>query len=203
MKRLLPMLAMLLVYCGGPQKPTPSSVQSKPEIALEILTENEIQRFLKVLPTFVEIVNKEGKESLLNVSPDDAFTTLQEVGTLNRQMAALEAKLREAGMGWNEFWPTYAKTMLAYAAIIYDSMKAELQKSETEIKTQIAEIERMLKDPNVPEAQKEIFRQSLEAYKKNKEIHAEVDTFYAKVPTANKQIVRKYFLTLTNILKQD
>ncbi|MEO0156684.1 MAG: aminotransferase class V-fold PLP-dependent enzyme, partial [candidate division WOR-3 bacterium] len=155
-KLILSLFLTLFVFCGGPQGPVPGGAQQGPNIAFGTLTEGELQRFIKVLPTFIEIVEKEGKDIQLDVRPGDIMSAFQGMSILDKQIAALDSKLRAAGMGWNEFWPAYAKTMLAYAAIMLDSIKLEIQKSQAENQAQIRQMEELLKDPKIPEAQKNI-----------------------------------------------
>ncbi|MEO0123739.1 MAG: hypothetical protein ABIL69_07025 [candidate division WOR-3 bacterium] len=202
-KLILSLFLTLFVFCGGPQGPVPGGAQQGPNIAFGTLTEGELQRFIKVLPTFIEIVEKEGKDIQLDVRPGDIMSAFQGMSILDKQIAALDSKLRAAGMGWNEFWPAYAKTMLAYAAIMLDSIKLEIQKSQAENQAQIRQMEELLKDPKIPEAQKNAIKASLEAYKQSSQILNQVDTIYAKVPQANKDLVKRYFKTISDILNRD
>ncbi|MEO0095788.1 MAG: hypothetical protein ABIL46_05290 [candidate division WOR-3 bacterium] len=204
MKKII-LLAFIVFFisCGAPQGPVPSGVQQGPNIAFGTLTEGEIQRFIKVLPTFIEIAEKEGKDVQLDVGPGDIMSALQGISVLDKQIAALDSKLRAAGMGWNEFWPVYAKTMMAYAAIMLDSLRVEMQKGQAETQAQIRQMEELLKDPKIPEAQKNAMKASIEAYKQSNQILNQMDTIYAKVPQANKDLVRRYFKTISDILNRD
>jgi len=194
---------MFLIFCGGPQGPVPGGAQQGPNIAFGTLTEGEIQRFLKVLPTFIEIVEKEGKDLQLDARPGDIMSAFQGMSVLDRQIAALDSRLKAAGMGWNEFWPAYAKTMMAYSALLLDSLKVEMQKGMAENQAQIKQMEELLKDPKIPEAQKNAIKASLEAYKQSTQTLNQMDTIYAKVPQANKDLVRRYFKTINDILNRD
>lgn len=200
---ILSLFLVLFVFCGGPQGPAPSGGQQGPNIAFGILSEGELQRFIKVLPTFIEIAEKEGKDVQLDVRPGDIMSAFQGMSALDKQISVLDSKLRAAGMGWNEFWPAYAKTMLAYAAIMLDSLKLEIQKGQAQNQAQIKQMEDLLKDPKIPDAQKNAIKASLEAYKQSSQILNQMDTIYAKVPQTNKDLVRKYFKTISDILNQD
>lgn len=205
MKKLLVffLFIMLLIFCGSPQGPTPGPAQQGPNIAFGTLTEGEIQRFIKALPTFIEVVEKEGRETYFDVGPKDVLSAFQQMSILNREIATLDARMRAAGMGWTEFWPAYAKTMIAYTAIIYDSIKVELQKSKAKTQAELKQMEDLLKNPNLSESQKNAIKASMEAYQKSDQIFNQLDTIYAKVPQINKDIVKKYINTITEILKRD
>uniref|UniRef100_A0A7C6AG87 Uncharacterized protein n=1 Tax=candidate division WOR-3 bacterium TaxID=2052148 RepID=A0A7C6AG87_UNCW3 len=202
-KYIFSLFLMFLIFCGGPQGPVPGGAQQGPNIAFGTLTEGEIQRFLKVLPTFIEIVEKEGKDLQLDARPGDIMSAFQGMSVLDRQIAALDSRLKAAGMGWNEFWPAYAKTMMAYSALLLDSLKVEMQKGMAENQAQIKQMEELLKDPKIPEAQKNAIKASLEAYKQSTQTLNQMDTIYAKVPQANKDLVRRYFKTINDILNRD
>ncbi|MGQ9700856.1 MAG: hypothetical protein ACUVQT_00120 [bacterium] len=64
-----------------------------------------MQRLIKVLPTFIDIVEKEGKDIELGEKPGDLISAFQGMSMLNKEIATLDARLSAAGMGWNEFWP--------------------------------------------------------------------------------------------------
>ncbi len=194
---------LLFVFCGAPQGPAPAGSQPGVNIAYNTLSEPEIQRFLKVLPTFIDIVEKEGKDITLNAKPGDIMSAFQGMSLLNKQIASLDAKLSAAGMGWNEFWPAYVKTMLAYAAVLLDSLKveanAEMAKNEAEIK----KMEARLNDPKVSDAEKQMIKASVEAMKSMTQAFSQLDTVYAKVPQINKDIVKKHLNEINNILDRD
>ncbi len=192
-------LSLFFIRCGAPPPPTTTGQPGRIDIAYGPLTEGEIQRFIKVLPIFIEAVEKEGKEVYLKGEPGDLISAYQAIGLLNKEIAGLDAKLHAAGMGWNEFWPAYGKTMFAYTAIIFDSLKQEMKKNEAEIK----QMEARLNDPKVSEMEKNILKQSLEAMKSMTKTFGELDTVYAKVPPANKDLVRRYAREITNILDRD
>ncbi len=201
--RLSVFSVFLFVFCGAPQGPAPAGSQPGTDIAYGTLSESEIQRFIKVLPTFIDIVEKEGKDIELNAKPGDIMSAFQGMNLLNKQIASLDAKLSAAGMGWNEFWPAYAKTMFAHAAVLLDSLKiaakAEMTKSEAEIK----KMEVRLNDPKVADAEKQMIKSALEAMKSMTQTFSQMDTIYAKVPQGNKDLVKKYAATITNILDRD
>ena len=192
------------IYCGAPQQPG-QTVPSSPgaEVAYTQLSESELQRLLKVLPTFIDIIEKEGKEVELKGKPGDIMSSMQAMGMVNKQIAGLDAKLRAQGMGWNEFWPAYVKTMLAYGALLLDSLKVETQKEMAKNQSEIAKMEAKLNDPKVSETEKQMIKTSLEAIKSFQNMFAQIDTVYAKVPQTNKLIVNKYKNELDKLLDRD
>ncbi len=194
---------LFFVFCGAPQGPGQGGAQAGVNVAYSSLTESEIQRFIKVLPTFIDIVEKEGKDIQLDAEPGDIMSAFQGMSLLEKQISALDSKLRAAGMGWNEFWPAYAKTMLAYSAILMDSLKVEARQEMTENETEIKKMEARLNDPKVSEAEKQMLKTSIDAMKSMTQVFAQFDTIYAKVPQVNKDLVKKYLTTINNIIDRD
>lgn len=206
MKQLLLSLSCLVLFficCGAPQGPTPGTQQQGVNIAFNTLNETEVQRFIKVLPTFIDIVEKEGKDIELDARPGDMLSAFQGMSMLNKEIATLDARLSAAGMGWNEFWPAYVKTMFAYAAILLDSLKITAQQEMAKNEAEIKKMEAKLKDPKVSDAEKKMIKLSLDAMKTMNQAFSQVDTIYAKVPQMNKDIVKKYMAELNRILDRD
>ncbi|MEO0184255.1 MAG: hypothetical protein ABIL22_06365 [candidate division WOR-3 bacterium] len=194
---------LFFVFCGAPQAPTPGSVQSGVNVAYNTLTENELQRLIKVLPTFIDIVEKEGKDLQLDAKPGDIMSAFQGMSVLDKQISALDSRLRAAGMGWNEFWPAYAKTMLAFSAVLMDSLKTEAKQEMTKNEAEIKRLEARLNDPKVSDAEKKMIKASLDAMKSMTQVFSQLDTIYAKVPQINKDLVKKYMSTINNLLDRD
>lgn len=206
MKRLLLALGCIVLFficCGAPQGPTSGAQQQGVNIAFNTLSETEVQRFIKVLPTFIDIVEKEGQDIELDAKPGDMMSAFQGMSMLNKQIATLDARLSAAGMGWNEFWPAYAKTMIAYAAILLDSLKISAQQEMAKNEAEIKKMEAKLNDPKISEAEKQMIKASLDAMKAMTQAFTQMDTIYAKVPQMNKEIVKKYFSELSRILERD
>lgn len=190
---------LFFTLCGAPQPPATGGQPGRIDVAYGLLGENELQRLLRALPTFIEVIEKEGRDFDFKEDPGNLLSAYQSIALLNKEIAELDARLRTAGMGWNEFWPAYGKTMFAYTAILFDSLKGEMKKNEAEMKN----MESRLKDPKVSEMEKNILKQSLEAMKAMTKMWSDLDTIYAKVPQANKDLVKRYFKELTNILDRD
>jgi len=206
MKRFLLLsvfFVLFFIFCGAPPGPGPSSPQLGTNVAYSTLTETEIQRLIKVLPTFISIVEKEGKDIQLNARPGDIISAFQGMSLLNKQIATLDARLSAAGMGWNEFWPAYAKTMFAYSAILMDSLKTTAQQEMAKNEAEIKKMEARLNDPKISDAEKKMIKASLDAMKSMTQTFSQLDTIYAKVPQFNKDLVKKYLSTLNNILGRD
>ncbi|MGQ9533837.1 MAG: hypothetical protein ACUVTF_01200 [bacterium] len=158
---------------------------------------------IKVLPTFIDIVEKEGKDIELGEKPGDLISAFQGMSMLNKEIATLDARLSAAGMGWNEFWPAYAKTMFAYAAILLDSLKVATQREMAKNEIEIKKMEAKLNDPKISDTEKQMIKTSLDAMKAMKQTFSQMDTIYAKVPQLNKDLVTKYLNEINNILKRD
>jgi len=194
---------LFFIFCGAPQGPAVGGPQTGVDVAYGILTENEIQRFLRVFPTFVEIVEREGKEINLETQPGDIVSAFRGMSILNKEIVQLDSKLRAAGMGWNEFWPAYGKTMFAYTAILLDSLKVEAKKEMVKNEAEIKKMEALLNDPKIPESQKSAIKASLEAMKSATQTFNQFDTIYARVPQSNKELVKKYLKEINEIVNRD
>lgn len=206
MKRFLLLLGCFVLFfvcCGAPQGPTPGTQQLGVNAAYNTLAETELQRLIKVLPTFIDIVEKEGKNLELDAKPGDIISAFQGMSMLNKEIATLDARLSAAGMGWNEFWPAYVKTMFAYAAILLDSLKVTMQREMAKNETEIKKMEAKLNDPKISDTEKQMIKTSLDAMKAMTKTFSQMDTIYAKVPQLNKDLVTKYLNTINNILKRD
>lgn len=195
--------SLLFLFCGAPQEPTTMPTKTAQELYNAPLNESEMQRFLKALPVFLAEMKKVDKELSVSENSGELLASLQAYATLNKEIPGLDAKLRSAGMGWNEFWPVCAKTFMAFSAVMYDSGMAVVKKEMANKDAQIAQLEKQLKDPNIPESQKQVIRSSIEAFKSSLQIFSQMDTVFNKVPQINKALVKKYIKELSAILERD
>ncbi|HEC78096.1 MAG TPA: hypothetical protein ENI34_03015 [candidate division WOR-3 bacterium] len=186
------LMAFVFIFCGAPPEDrgaeTKTGVKTEEtgqDIIYQKLSESEIQRFIKVYPIARTEIEKAGKRLDLKKadSPLQGFSNL---AALNKEIAGLDAKMRAAGMSWEEFWPVFSKTWFAVIAV---KMGDKMDKSA-------AEMEKQLKDPKIPEAQKKLFKEVLENLKKTREM-------YAKVPQENKDLVEKYWDQLSGLFDID
>ena len=105
----------------------------------------------------------------------DAFKAMMgQYSTLHKQMPELDAKLRAAGMPWEEFWPALGKTYMAIGAVFVDSMlgqmKEQLQGQPEDVVKQMT--------------------QSMD----------EAQVAYKDVPQVNKDLIKKYMKELESVL---
>jgi hypothetical protein len=191
MKRLLCvslLFVLAIVFCGAPPEKTETPTtetgtgQSK---ALDVLTEAEIQKFLKVYPVVRD--DFEAASKRIEIKGDEnPIQALDKYATINKEVAGLDAKLTAAGMPWSEFWPVTAKVMAAVGAY---AMTTQLGQG-------LAEMEAQLKDPNIPEAQKEMIKGIMESLK-------EAQKAYAGVPKQNIDLIGKYWSDLEKLFNNE
>lgn len=187
---LLGMLSILLVaFCGAPpegETEVPAE-GSGVDVAYGTLTEAELQKFMKVFPVAKDEIEKSGKE--FESSDENIESWIGQFGKMNMEVAGLDAKLSAAGMPWKEFWPAFAKTWTASIAVMMEEEMGEMDEG-------MAEIEKQLKDPNIPDAQKEMMKAALGAMNEMKKISD-------KVPQSNKDVVKKHWDDLAKLFEMD
>jgi uncharacterized protein (DUF2267 family) len=177
---VMTLCALLVVFCGAPEeKPEAEKAEEKSETGFYYgtLSEGEITRFIKAMPAFKEAAADLNKE-LESIESAEAFMAMAgQYSTLHKQMPELDAKLRAAGMPWEEFWPALGKTYMAIAAVFMDSMMAEMKE---QMKGQ--------EDEMVKEMMKGV---------------EEANAFYKEVPEANKNVVKKHMKELETVLEME
>lgn len=170
----------LLLSCGAPadessaEKKISTQTDSK-DFAYEKLTEDELQRFIKVYPIARTEMEKAGKRLDLQKS-NNPLQGLNNLMTVNKEVAGLDAKMRVAGMSWVEFNKVFSKTWLAVAAY----------KIGDKLDQSVAQMENQLKNPKLSKEQKKLYKEMLDNIKQTKEL-------YAQVPAENKALVKKYW----------
>lgn len=185
---LLGLMGVLLVaFCGAPPEGETEVPTKGVDVAYGKLTEGELQKFMKAFPVAKDEIEKSGKE--FEGGDDDIESWIGQFSTMNQEIAGLDAKLAAAGMPWNEFWPAFAKTWTASIAVMMSEEMGEMEEG-------IAEIEKQLKDPNIPDAQKEMMKAALGAMQEMKKIAD-------KVPQDNKDVVKKNWDELTKLFEMD
>ncbi len=192
MKKLL-MLGLLSVlfvaFCGAPPegetKAEPTESKAGSEVAYGKLTEAELQKFMKAAPVAKKTIDESGKEFKSDEENWEGW--IGQFATMDKEVPGLNAKLTAAGMPWNEFWPAFAKTWMASIAIMMAEQMSEMEAS-------LVEIEKQLKDPNIPEAQKDMMKTGLNSMKQMKKIAD-------KVPQFNKNLVKKHWDEISKLLE--
>jgi hypothetical protein len=203
MRRWLTLFTVALLFaltCGAPPEETEKTTSEKSghEVAFESLTETELQKFIKVFPVFkaeAEKMERDWEPS------EDVGSWLQAFSERHKDIAELDAKLTAAGMSWNDFWPAYAKTTTAVAAVMFDSAMVEFKKEIEGQEGEAAELEAKLKDPNVSAQEKEMIRNALEMMKSAQQAVTESGEMYEAVPQTNKNLVKKYMNQLVEIFE--
>lgn len=198
----------LIISCGAPPEETKTEAEAKGEaektqedIAYEKLSEGEIQKFIKAFPIFKTEVEKQEEELEEIESDEDLGSWIQQFSQANNSIAGLDAKLAAAGMPWNDFWPAFAKTITAVAAVMFDSAMVEVKEEMEGQKGEIAELEAKLKDPNVSAQEKEMIKTSLEMMKSVQKTLEESAKTYENVPQINKDLVKKHWKQLVVIFE--
>jgi len=193
MKRLLSvslLFVIAIVFCGAPPDRTETETPTtetggKESYALEILTEAELQKFMKVYPKVRTEFEEAGKRIELK-EDDNPIQALDKYAAINKEVAGLDAKLTAAGMPWSEFWPVTAKVMAAVGAY---AMSTQLGQG-------LAEMEAQLKDPNIPAAQKEMIKGIMGSLK-------EAQKAYSGVPQQNIDLIGKYWADLEKLFENE
>jgi len=185
---LLALMSVLLVaFCGAPPESETEVPTKGIDVAYGKLSEGELQKFMKVFPVAKGEIEKSGKE--FDSKNDNIESWIGQFATMNKEVAGLDAKLSAAGMPWNEFWPVFAKTWTASIAVMMTEEMGEMKEG-------MAEIEKQLKDPNIPDAQKEMMKAALGAMNEMKKIAD-------KVPQGNKDVVKKHWDELAKLFDMD
>ncbi len=185
-------LVLFIVSCGAPPEEAKTEVKSletkgAADIAYQTLTESELQRFLKAFPIAKTEMERLGDkfEGSEDISDWEGF--LLQFSTMNKEITGLDAKLKVAGMPWEEFWPAFAKTWMASVAVMLNEEMGEMEEG-------MKELEARLKNPKVSAAEKEMMEGAKKAMGTFKEL-------YDKVPQANKDLVKKHWAELSKIME--
>lgn len=172
---LVLLCGLVLVHCGAPEEAP--KVEAPETTTTDVyylpLAEADLQRMIKAMPVFKAAVEK--LELAYSGGQLEAVQNLNQA--LDKQVPELDAKLRAAGMAWNEFWPAYTKTALAIGAVMIDSVAAAMKE---QMKGQ-------------PPAVVEQALSSLEASR----------TIYNNVPQANRDLVKKYMAELKSVFEME
>ena len=190
MKRLFAFVVLcvlMLSVCGAPEEAadvTPAEPETAEEIAFAPLSEMEIQKFLKTYPMVKDEVEKAGKKFEAEGEATDVMSALSQMGKMNVEVAGLDAKLKAAGMSWEEFYSAMAKVWMATGASVMVEQKEEFEKAKEE-----------LNDPNIPEAQREMMKGMLEGLEEQFKV-------FDKVPQQNIDIVKKYWDELDKLFEE-
>lgn len=178
------LLVVVFVFCGGPPdrtEPETPGTQMSGTPAYELLTEAELQKFLKVFPIARTEFEKSGKR-IEAKGDENPIQALDKYATIHTEIAGLDGKLTAAGMPWKEFWPVYAKIMAAAGAY---AMSTQLGEG-------LAEMESQLKDPNIPTAQKEMMKGIMESLKSAQKA-------YEGVPEQNIALIKTHWNELKKL----
>jgi hypothetical protein len=167
--------ALLFLFCGAPQE-GPKAEGEKAEVGKQTaiyysaLNEGDLQNLIKAIPVFkVEVEKLENKLEPLEGS-EDFQSMFGRYAALNQQIPGLDAKLRSAGMAWDQFWPAYGKTAMAIGAMMVDSAMFAVQ-------------EQMKGQPS------QVIDQAMSNFEAARAV-------YKDVPQVNKDLVKKYWREL-------
>ncbi len=177
---VLTLSALLMVFCGAPEEtPKIEKAEEKPEADLfyATLSEAELQKFIKAVPAF-KAAAKELDEKLGSLEGPEAFQAMVgQYSMLHKEMPELDAKLKAAGMSWEEFWPAMGKTYMSLAAVFMDSVMTQMK-------------EQMKGQPD------SIVNNMLQNMMAANEV-------YKDVPQVNKDLVRKHMKELEAVLEME
>lgn len=173
------MLALMLLFCGAPEegpKAEAEKTETKDEASIYYgtLSESELQRLIKAIPVFNAEVEKLDMELESSEGPQELATALAQYSTLNKRLPELDAKLRNVGMSWEEFWPALGKTYMAVGAVMMDSLMIAMK---TEMKG----------------VQEDMVKEMMKGMEEASEV-------YKQVPQVNKDLVKKHMKELTEVM---
>jgi len=196
MKKLLALASLpvfLVLFCGAIEKGMKTEMKPVEElnvvnVAYEKLSEPELQKLIKVYPVFKEEADKAGKK-IEQEGKDDLEKMLGQFADINKEIPGLDAKLKAAGMAWNDFWPAIAKTIMAYIAV-------EFEEGSEEMEENLKMIEEQLNNPDLPDEVKK-------SMKEGKEKIERLMVLIKKVPQGNKDLVMKYKEDVDKIMEVD
>ena len=184
-------IVLIIIVCGAPQES--EKVEQKAEGAYyQLLSAAELQKFLKAFPIFKAEAERTSMEWEKLDSPKHFGQWLEKISIAAKDIADIDTKLKDAGMPWDEFWPAYGKTIVAFNAVMYDSAMVDMKKELEEEDDEIAELEAKLKNPNTSAQEKDIIVASLDMRRRMKERLKEAEDVYTKVPQSNKTLVKKH-----------
>ena len=204
-KVLLLSILFIFIFCG--QKPAPPKIDvekiTSKDVVYEVLTEDELAKFIKVLPVFKAEAEKKGMIWNKMSPAVNPFDQTKNLITASKDLTEIDAKMRAAGMGINEFYPALMKTTLVFAAVMFDTAMTQAKGEMEKSKGEIAKLEAQLKDPKIPAAQNTMIKAALEASKAITEGVAKMGAIYESVPKENKELVKKYFDQLKTLFEVD
>lgn len=202
-KYLLSVFLFLLIItvCGAP--PESEKPEHKAEgVYYQPLSAAELQKFLKAFPIFKTEAERTSMEWEKLDSPKHFGQWLDKLSIAAKDIADIDTKLKDAGMPWDEFWPAYGKTIVAFNAVMYDSAMVDMKKELEEEDDEIAELEARLKDPNTSAQEKDIIVASLDMRRRMKERLKEAEDVYTNVPQSNKALVKKHLQDLMTLFSR-
>lgn len=192
---------LCLMFCGAPPEAEALQKESTEDVQFQLLSAQELQKFVMAFPIFKAELEKKG-EKWDRLSEGESFAHwIQRYSTANKDIAELDAKLKAAGMSWEEFVPAMAKTTAAVGAVMMDSLMSTMESQMQEAKQEMAELEAKLKDPAVPEQEKSMIRAQMEMMQGMEEAMETQDTVFAKVPAQNKELVKQHWDEIMNIFE--
>ena len=194
MKKLfaVTMAVFLLISCGKPKDAdvetnVPTATEADNSILYQPFSEADLALFIKVAPVVKEEIKKADKEMEVFGEAKDIGSAIGRYATINKDIATLDAKLKVYGTNWQQFWPTFGRVTMAVVAVTLDDQMEELKKG-------FKEIEAQLNNPQIPKAQKEMLLASKNAM-------TQLQAVYDQVPAGNKDLVRKNWDKLAEILE--
>ncbi len=198
---LLGLASLFVVSLSGEAAESEAVEQAAEDAYYELLGEEEFLRFIQVFPVFQAEAEKLSMEWEEADSPQHVGTWLEQVSKTSKDIAGLDTKLKDAGMPWDEFWPAFGKTMLAFTAVMYDSSMLGMENEMREHEEEIAELQAKLNDPNISAEEQEMIRSSLEMMKTMSQSMKQAEDLYVEVPQPNKDIIKEYWEELVVILE--
>ncbi|MEO0292797.1 MAG: hypothetical protein ABIN61_01065 [candidate division WOR-3 bacterium] len=154
-----------------------------------LLTEKEVELFIKACPTFIEICKRHGKkiENWAEAGDKNLFADMRILEEWREYKDEIDRELKGYGFTFESFFETYSKIISSF---FYGQMGQSMGMVREEMK-------KMLENPNIPEEQKQEIRESL------KNLEKEEETEETKALRKNWEVVKKYEKEIKKIFEQE
>jgi hypothetical protein len=158
---------------------------------VSVLTEAQVQKFLKVFPAFAQWIKKNSKAMAQVAEKSNALQVI----TAARLAEDHQRFFKKQGWTYEEFCITAQNVLMAYAAL---ETQEGLGKGEKDFEAQKAMAE-IQKNPDLTPEQKQLMLQQI---KQAEESMKTARGAFKDVPPANLALARKYHEAIARVLKE-
>lgn len=160
---------------------------------ISVLTEAQVQKFLKVFPAFAQWIKKNSRAMEQVAEKSNALQVI----TAARLAEDHQRFFKKHGLTYEEFLTIAQKVLMAYAAL---EAQDGLREGEKDFETQKAEaMADIQKNPDLTPEQKQL---TLQQIKQAEESMKMARGAFKDVPPANLALARKYREAIARVLKE-